>query len=103
MQWQTLHRPPPYGVKTEPRARPDNVKEQIVRDRGFKNIALQSEDAAEMPYRPVACQKTYRLIVVRKNLSVEKGEILLFDDYRYFFYLTNDDESSPAEIVFTVP
>lgn len=100
MNWQALHRPPRYDVKTEPRARPDNVKDQIVRDREFKNIVLQSEDVAEMPYRPVACQKTYRLIVVRKNLSVEKGEILLYDDYRYFFYLTNDWDRSPAEIVF---
>ena len=53
-----------------------------------------------MPYRPVACKQSYRLIVVRKNLTVEKGEILLYDDYQYFFYLTNDRESSAAEIVF---
>jgi hypothetical protein len=100
MNWQTLHRPPRYEVKTEPRARPDNVKEQIVRDREFKNIRLRSEDVAEMEYRPVACKKTYRLIVVCKNLTVEKGEIRLYDDYKYFFYLTNDWESTPAEIVF---
>jgi len=24
--------------------------------------------------------------VVRKNLSVEKGEVLLYDDYQYFFW-----------------
>jgi hypothetical protein len=100
MNWQTLHRLPRYDVKTAPRARPDNVKGQIVRDREFKNIVLQSEEVAEMPYRPVACQNAYRLIVVRKNLSVEKGEILLYDDYRYFFYLTNDWDRAPAEIVF---
>ena len=38
--------------------------------------------------------------MVRKNLSVEKGEQVLFDDYRYFFYMTNDRTSSAAEIVF---
>ena len=64
MNWQRLHRPPRYDVKTEPRARPDNVKEQIVRDREFKNIVLQSEDVAEMPYRPIAC---------KKNLSAHRG------------------------------
>ena len=53
-----------------------------------------------MPYRPTACKKTYRLVVVRKNLTVEKGEIRLFDDYRYFFYLTNDWDRPAAEIVF---
>lgn len=100
MSWKKLERPPRYEVKTKPRDRPKNVKEQIVRERQFKNIVLQSEDVAEMPYRPVACDKTYRLIVVRKNLAVEKGEILLFNDYRYFFYLTNDEDRTPAQIVF---
>ncbi|HEY2884813.1 MAG TPA: IS1380 family transposase, partial [Rhizomicrobium sp.] len=100
MSWSPLQRPPRYDVKTEPRTRPENVKEQIVRDREFKNIVLQSEDVAEMPYRPVACTKTYRLVVVRKNLTVEQGEMRLFDDYRYFFYLTNDWERPAAEIVF---
>jgi hypothetical protein len=100
MNWQPLVRPPRYEVKTEPRRRPKNVKEQIVRDREFTNIRLQSEDVAEMPYRPTACKKTYRLVVVRKNLTVEKGEIRLFDDYRYFFYLTNDWDRPASEIVF---
>jgi hypothetical protein len=100
MSWQPLHRRPRYEVKTEPRARPANVKERIVREREFKNIVLQSEDVAEMPYRPVACEKTYRLIVVRKNLTIEKGELRLYPDYRYFFYLTNDQDRSAAEIVF---
>jgi Transposase DDE domain group 1 len=100
MSWQPLHRRPRYEVKTEPRSRPENVKERIVREREFKNIVLQSEDVAEMQYRPVACGKTYRLIVVRKNLAVEKGELRLFPDYRYFFYLTNDYDRSAAEIVF---
>ena len=38
-------------------------------------------------------------MIVRKNLSVEKGEQVLFDDYRYFFYLTNDWQSTPAALV----
>ena len=38
--------------------------------------------------------------MVRKNLTVERGERWLYDDYRYFFYLTNDRERSAAEIVF---
>ena len=98
--WQQLDRPARYEVKTQPRAKPTRVKEEIVREREFVNKRLVSEDVAEMPYRPTACQNTYRLIVVRKNLSVEKGELRLFDDYVYFYYLTNDQTSSPAAIVF---
>jgi DDE family transposase len=98
--WQTLHRPPRYEVKTQPRHKPARIKEEIVRQREFENKRLVSEQVAEMPYRPVACKNTYRLIVVRKNLSIEKGELRLFDDYIYFFYLTNDWTSTPAAIVF---
>jgi hypothetical protein len=98
--WRPLERPPRYEVKTQPRARPERVKEQIVRERAFENIRLQSEEVAEMPYRPTACQQTYRLVVVRKNLSVDQGGIWLYDDYRYFYYLSNDWEKSQAEIVF---
>ena len=98
--WQELERPPRYAVKTQPRHKPARVKEEIVRQRAFENKRLVSEQVAEMPYRPVACQNTYRLIVVRKNLSIEKGELRLFDDYVYFFYLTNDWTRTPAAIVF---
>lgn len=97
--WQPLVRPPRYEVKTTTRARPERVKEQIVRAREFDNIRLESEEVAETAYRPVACAKTYRLIIVRKNLSVEKGEQVLFADYCYFFYLTNDWQSTPAALV----
>jgi hypothetical protein len=99
--WQTLERPPRYEVKTQPRRRPENVKEPIVVERGFQNIRLVSETVAEFDFRPTACRQSYRLIVVRKNLSVEKGEQVLFDDYRYFFFITNDRASTAAEIVFS--
>ncbi len=86
---------------SEPRRRPKNVKDRIVREREFENIRLVSEAIAELDYRPAACRKTYRLVVVKKNLSVERGEKRLFDDVRYFFYLTNDREHSAEAIVFS--
>ena len=39
-------------------------------------------------------------MVVRKNLSVEKGERVLFDDVRYFFYITNEWVDEADESVF---
>jgi hypothetical protein len=39
-------------------------------------------------------------VVVRKNLSVERGEQALFDDVRFFFYITNDREGDAGAIVF---
>jgi hypothetical protein len=98
--WKRLQRPPKYEVKTEPRQRPEKVKDRIVRERGFKTIRLDFEEVGEFPYTPSRCKKTYRIVVVRKNLSVERGERLLFDDIRYFFYLTNDRSTPADQIVF---
>ena len=98
--WSRLQRPVKHVVKTAPRRRPRNVKEDVVRAREFENIKLQCEDVAEFPYRPAACVQAYRIVVVRKNLSVEKGEHALFEQIRYFFYITNDELTLASEIVF---
>jgi hypothetical protein len=98
--WRPLQRPPRYEVKTEPRQRPDNVKEAIVVARQFENRRLQAEQVAEFNYRPSACKKTYGMVVVRKNISVSKGEKLLFDEIEYLFYITNDWVSDADELVF---
>jgi hypothetical protein len=98
--WRPLQRPARYQVKTGPRRRPANVKEQVVKQREFENQRLVSEDVAEFLYQPVACRETYRMVVVRKNISVEKGEQVLFPDERYFFYITNEWECTPDEVVF---
>jgi hypothetical protein len=99
--WQPLKRPPRYVPHTAPRSKPDNVKERIVIEREFENIRLIGETVAEFEYQPTACRQSYRLVVVRKELSIEQGQCVLFDDYRYFFYLTNDRTSSAAQIVFS--
>jgi Transposase DDE domain group 1 len=97
--WEPLERRAKRAVKTRPRRRPENVKERIVVENEYENIKLQSEQVAEFAYRPTACKKTYRMVVLRKNLSVERGEMRLFDDVRHFFYLTNDETRSADDIV----
>lgn len=99
-KWATLERRQKYTVKTNKRKRPENVKQRIVKEHQFKNIRTVSEQVAEFAYRPYKCKKTYRMIVLRKNLTVEKGELALFDDIRYFFYITNDQTMTPQEIVY---
>ena len=98
--WERLQRPAKYEIATEVRRRPENFKDIQVIARDFRNIRLRSEDVAEFPYSPTACKKDYRIVVVRKNLSIEQGAQCLFDDVRYFFYITNDQTSPVAEIVF---
>jgi len=97
--WQPFFRPSKYEVRTEPRQTPANVKEKIVVERKYKNIRLASEHVAEFDYTPTKCHKPYRIVVLRKNLSVERGQNVLFDDIRYFFYITNDRVSSAAKMV----
>jgi DDE family transposase len=99
--WKKLDRPVRYIVKTKPRQRPDNVKAKLVRERKFDVLRLNSEQLAEFEYRPSACRKSYRMIVVRKNISKEKAELRLLDEIRDFFYITNDRESEAADIVFS--
>ncbi len=99
--WQSLVRPARYQVRTKPRAKPENVKEAIVEQREFKNIVLVGEEVAELDYRPTACRKTYRLVVLKKYTEVRQGQQVLFHDYRYFFYLTNDRDSSASEVVYS--
>ena len=98
--WTRLVRQPAADVPPEPRARPVNVKAAIIVAREFKNLRLEAEAVAEFPYRPTACRTTFRMVVVRKNISVEQGDQRLFDQIRYFFYLTNDPDTAPASIVF---
>jgi len=98
--WTPLVRRPAHEVQTEPRQRPVNVKAALIVEREFKNLRLEAEAVAEFPYQPVACTKSYRMVVVRKNISVEQGDQRLFDEIRYFFYLTNDQETPAADVVF---
>jgi hypothetical protein len=98
--WRRLERPARYTVQTQPRQRPANVKDRIVREREFETLRLQSEEVAEFEYQPSACQQSYRLVVIRKNITKEKGEQVLVDDIRYFFYITNEREFSASDVVF---
>jgi Transposase DDE domain group 1 len=98
--WKKLHRKAKYEVQTEPRRRPANVKQQVVQRREFKDIRLVAEYVAEFRYRPEKCRKTYRLVVVRKELEVHQGQKKLFDDSRCFFYISNDQELFPEGVVF---
>jgi Transposase DDE domain group 1 len=98
--WKTLVRRPKYEVKTEPRQRPENVKQQVVEAREFEDIRLVKEHVAEFFYRPVKCKKEYRVVVVWKDLDIYRGQKKLFDKERCFFYIANEtEEDKPQEEV----
>lgn len=99
--WQRLERPAPYEVKTKPRTARDNVKEAIVEAKEYLNFYLVKEDVAEFEYRPTACKKTYRMVVLKKTITVERGQKVLYPETRYFFYFTNRRDLTVAEVVAT--
>jgi hypothetical protein len=100
LQYSELERPPRYTIKTVPRQARERHRERIVAERQFDTLKLIGEEVAEFEYRPVACKKVYRVVVLRKKLVVEKGQLWLFEPDRYYFYLTNDRTTSASEIVF---
>ena len=97
--WRPLERVPKYEIRTEPRAKRERVKEVIVREKGYENLVLVGEDVTEIAYQPSQCRQNHRLVIVRKNLSVQRGERALFDEVRYLFYLTNRWELELPEVV----
>ena len=101
--WKKLKRPAKYHVKTKCRTKPERVKQKIVEERGFKDIHLDEEWVAEFRHQPTACSRAYRMVVVRKNLTVNdpKQGKLFAPDYRYFFYITNDEIPTAEQIVFS--
>lgn len=86
-------------VATRPRTRPVNVKDGIVRARGFKALRPKSEELVDFEYQPGKCVKSYRVVALKKTIEVTAGQASLFDEVRYFFYVTNDFEMSADDVV----
>lgn len=98
--WQSLPRPARYAVATEPRRRPANVKQEVVRRKGYTDIRLAGEHVAEFNYRPGRCCQDHLVVVLRKRLVLEKHGQPVGEETRYFFYLTNQWAWERAEVVY---
>lgn len=99
--WKRLERKRSYeSVTGTSRTRCQrNEKERIVQEREYQNLHLNFEDVAEFEYSPGKCSRSYRVVALRKNISKMKGEHVLIDEIRYFFYITTRRDLSPAEVV----
>jgi hypothetical protein len=98
--WHPLDRAKKATGKACSRRRPENVKGRIVKEKELLNLRLNSEDVGEFDYQPGKCSTTYQVVAVRKNISRQRGELMLVDEIRYFFYITNDAAlATEAEIV----
>jgi hypothetical protein len=98
--WRRLRRPAAYQNATgQVRARREDTKAAIVEDREYLNLRLNHEDVAEFDYRPGKCNRSYRVIAVRKNISRARGEQVLIEEIRYFFYITTRTDLTAEQVV----
>jgi hypothetical protein len=97
--WKSLERQPRHEVKTKPRTPRTNVKAGIVEEKEYLNFYLVKEEVAEFLYQPNACKTGFRMIVLKKTITVERGQKLLYPQVRYFFYITNQRDMTAAEVV----
>ena len=81
------------------RAKPPWVKEQVIRERGYLNLCLAREDLAEFEHQPNKASRPYRIVVLRKTIVEERGQLCLGQNYRYFFYITNDRAMTLEQVV----
>ena len=98
-EYSELERRASKAFEARARARQPRVKEQIVIERGYKNLKLISEDVAQFEHKPTRAKRSYRVVVVRKLILEERGQFCLGQLYRYLFYITNDRTLSPDRVV----
>jgi hypothetical protein len=99
--WKVLQRRVKHRVKTQPRKRPENVKQQVVQRREFEDIRTVKEHVAEFSYQPGKCEKAYRIVVLMKELETCRGQKKLVETARCFFYITNEDHKPVEQVVFS--
>ena len=85
-EWRSLRRKRTTSPKG-PRKR--RVKQEIVRERGYRNMELAGEEYAELEYRPSKCKRPYRVVMLRKTIKISEGQDLLIPEVRFRFYITN--------------
>jgi len=81
------------------RAKQPRIKEEVVKARGYLNKRTVAEDTAEFEHRPSKAKKNYRIVVLRKYIVEESGQRTITEDFRYFFYVTNDRTLTQGEAI----
>lgn len=96
-RWKTFRAHERDGIDPRKRRRRQrNVRRQHARRRGKRDLKLERQWIAEIPYQPARSERTYRLIIRRQRIEESlQGE--LFELWRYRFVLTNLPRSTSAE------
>ena len=91
-EWRRLRRDGRASGSRRGRRKP-RIKQAIIEERGYRNLELEQEEYTEFSYRPTKCSRDYRVVVLRKSISVREGQALLIPEIRFRFYITNVPKS----------
>ena len=97
--WKTMRRRRRLKTPRElRRVKRPREREAIVVKNKYLNKKLASEQIAEFDYRPGKCDRTYRVVVLHKEVHLTRGQMRLFDKEEpvYFFYITNAPRSEKS-------
>ena len=97
--WKTMRRRRRLKTPRElRRVKRPREREAIVVKNKYLNKKLASEQIAEFDYRPGKCDRTYRVVVLHKEIHLTRGQMRLFDKEEpvYFFYITNASKSEKS-------
>ena len=97
--WKPFRADPKKAApKEKRRKRGTNQRRRRARKRGKRDLKLVKQWVAEIDYKPVRSDRTYRLIVRRQRIE-ESQQGMLFDLWRYRYVITNLPKSTPTDEV----
>lgn len=97
--WRRLERPEKHEIQTDRRGRPHNYRRALIHERGFPNTRLHAEWVSEILHRPNAATNKYRIIFLRKDVEKFEGQLSLYEDDKYFAFITNDFVTAAEDLV----
>lgn len=100
--WKPLRRRHSEEPQTARRAKRPNYKQGVIEDNEYLDKRLIGEWIAEFEYQPGNCNRSYRMVAVRKLIETSRAGERLFEEYAYFFYITNESKArcSSRQVVF---
>ena len=96
-EWEKFAKP--KKKRGSKRKNKQRVKENCVIKRKYKNKIQKEVYVGEFFYTPLKCKKKYRVIVCKKELDIMEGQLRMFEDVKYFFYITNIKDQSAKELL----
>lgn len=79
--------------KTARRSKRPNYKQHVIEENEYLEKRLIGEWIAEFDYQSSACDLTLRMVSARKRIETARAGKRLFEEYTYFFYITNESKA----------